>query len=490
MKFVQGCMVENDIKNRTIFGMVWTATERFGSMAMSFLSNLVLARLLMPEDFGVIGMLQIFIAISGAFMIGGFGDAIIQKKDATHIDYSTVFIWNIVLSVFFYVVLFLAAPAIARLYDMPSLCEVLRVYGLILILVALSVVQNAILRKELRFKELSIRNIIASFCGLLVGVLLAFCGFGVWSLVASALVNQIAIIFLIWGISSWRPTLVFDKQSFKDLFVFGSMMMLTSLVERIYLNIQGLLIGKRYSAIELGYYTQAKKLEEVPSGSLSYIVSTVSFPVFSKLQNDRGMLLSGLRRNIKAITYLNFPICILLIVIAKPLIEMFYGMKWSVSVSYFQLLCIGGMIYTMNSLNSNIVKALGKGNLFFIINLIQRVIGLILMLVGVRYSVKGLLVAMVLSNFINYFIFSITNGKLLNYGMLMQIKDVLASLLLSIIIGIVVFFLGRVISWNQYVVMAIQLTTYVLLFWGLSVLLKLEGYSTYREIVMQFRNHK
>lgn len=482
-------MVENDIKNRTIFGMVWTATERFGSMAMSFLSNLVLARLLMPEDFGVIGMLQIFIAISGAFMIGGFGDAIIQKKDATHVDYSTVFIWNIVLSVFFYVVLFLTAPAIARLYDMPSLCEVLRVYGIILILVALSVVQNAILRKELRFKELSIRNIIASFCGLLVGVLLAFWGFGVWSLVASALVNQIAIIFLIWGISSWRPSCVFDKKSFKDLFAFGSMMMLTSLVERIYLNIQGLLIGKK-SAIELGYYTQAKKLEEVPSGSLSYIVSTVSFPVFSKLQNDRDMLLSGLRRNIKAITYLNFPICILLIVIAKPLIEMFYGIKWYISVPYFQLLCIGGMIYTMNALNSNIVKALGKGNLFFIINLIQRVIGLVLMFIGVSYSVKGLLVAMVLSNFINYLIFSITNGKLLNYGMWMQINDVLSSLLLSIIIGIVVFFIGRLLSWNQYVVMLVQLITYVFLFWGFSVLLKIEGYSTYREIIMRFRNHK
>ena len=267
-------------------------------------------------------------------------------------------------------------------------------------------------------------------------------------------------------------------------------MMLTSLIEKIYLNIQGLLIGKWYSANELGYYTQAKKLEEVPTGSLSYIVATVSFPVFSQLQNDREKLLYGLRKNIKAITYLNFPMCVLLLVIAKPLIELLYGVKWAISVPYFQILCIGGMIYTMNSLNGNIVKALGKGKLFFIINIVQRVVGLVLMFLGIRYSVKGLLAAVVLSYFINYFIFSIANGKLLKYGLWSQVKDVLGSLLLSVIVGAAVFLLGKLLPWNQYAVMVLQIFIYIGAFWGLSALVKLEGYFTYREIFLKLIKRK
>lgn len=483
-------MVEKDIKKRTIFGMMWTAAEKFGSMAMSFISNLVLARLLLPEDFGVIGMLHIFIAISGAFMIGGFGDAIIQKKDTTHTDYSTVFIWNMVLSVFFYVIIFFASPAIARFYKMPSLCEVMRVYGLVLILVALSVVQNAILRKELKFKILSIRNLVASFCGLVVGIVMAYLGFGAWSLVASALVNQLMNVILIWRLSSWRPSLVFDKKSFKELFGFGGMLMLTSLVDKTYGNLQGLLIGKWYSADELGYYTQARKLESVPTNTLSHIVTNVSFPVFAKLKEDKRKLLYGLRKNIKAITYLNFPLCILLMVIAKPLIEFLYGSKWDLSVTYFQLLCLSGMLYTMNALNGNIVKALGKGKLYFIIHIIQRVVGLLLMLAGIGFSVKGLLAAVVLSQFINYIIYSIANGKLLNYGIWQQFKDVFQSLLLSILVGVVVFLIGHYLPFHPYLVMAIQIMVYVGLFWSISRLFKSDGYTTYHEIVKQFILHK
>lgn len=483
-------MVEKDIKKKTIFGMIWTAAEKFGSMAMSFISNLILARLLLPEDYGVIGMLNIFIAISGAFMYGGFGEAIIQKKDTTHIDYSTAFMWNMVLSIFFYVVLFFASPAIARFYSMPSLCEVMRVYGLVLILVALSVVQNAILRKELRFKILSIRNLIASFCGLVVGIVMAYLGFGAWSLVVSALVNQLMSAVLVWRLSSWRPSLVFDKKSFKELFGFGGMMMLTSLVDKTYANLQGLLIGKWYSADELGYYTQAAKLETVPTSTLSYIVTNASFPVFAKLKDDNGKLLYGFRKNIKAITYLNFPLCMLLLVIAKPLIELLYGAKWDASIPYFQLLCLAGMFNTMCALNGNIVKSMGKGKLYLNINIVQRVVGLLLMIVGISFSVKGLLAAVVLSQLINYLIYSMAVGKLLNYGMWQQFKDVFQSLLMSIFVGVVVFLVGHYLSWNPFLVMVIQILIYIGLFLGVSKIIKSEGYVTYREVIQQYILHQ
>lgn len=483
-------MVEKNIKKKTVLGMVWTSIEKFGSMAMAFISNLILARLLAPEDFGIIGMLHIFIAISGAFMIGGFGDAIIQKKNTTHTDYSTVFVWNMVLSVFFYVVLFFCSPLIARFYDMPRLCNVLRVYGLVLILVGLCVVQNALLRKELKFKLLSIRNLTASFIGLVVGIVMAYLGFGVWSLVASTLVNQFMNVVLVWRISSWRPSIVFDKQSFKELFGFGGMMMLTSLVSKLYANIQGLLIGKWYSASEMGYYTQAKKLEDVPTGTLSHIVTSVSFPVFSKFQDDKNKLLYGFRKNIKAITYLNFPLSVLLLVIAKPLIEILYGEKWDLSVPYFQLLCVSGLLYTLNSLNALTVKSLGKGKLYFSLSLIQKIIGLLLMFAGIRYSVKGLLMAVVIGSYINYIIFSFTNKKLLNYGLWLQVKDVIGNLLLSVVVGVIVFYLGRCFPWHPYLVMAIQIICFLGLYIGISFLFKLEGYVTYHDILKQFVNRK
>lgn len=483
-------MVEKGLKKRTIYGMLWTAAEKFGSMVMAFVSNLILARLLLPEDFGVIGMLHIFIAISGAFMIGGFGDAIIQKKNANHTDFSTVFVWNMVLSIFFYVVIFFSAPAISRFYEMPSLCEVLRVYGLVLVLVALSVVQNAILRKQLRFKALAMRNLMASFCGLVVGIVMAFTGFGVWSLVASALINQSMNAILVWRISSWRPSIIFDKTSFKELFAFGGMMMLTSLIDKVYSNIQGLLIGKRYSAEDLGYYTQARKLEDVPTSTLSYIVTNVSFPVFSRLQDDKVNLLYALRKNLKSITYINFPLCVLLIIIAKPLIEILYGAKWDFSVPYFQLLCLSGLLYTLNSLNGNIIKAQGKGKLYFMINLIQRIVGLGLMFAGIQFSVKGLLVALVVASYFNYFIFSLANRKLLGYGLWQQIKDVWVSLILAVLVGVFIYLLGRVLPFHHYLVMVLQMVIYAGVYFFFSKLLKLEGYSTYKDVVKQIISKK
>ncbi len=483
-------MVEKDIKKKTIFGMVWTTIERFGSMAMAFISNLVLARLLLPSDFGVIGMLHIFIAISGAFMMGGFSGAIIQKKHVTQNDYSTAFIWNMILSLLLYILLFFSAPAISRFYNMPELSSVLRVYGIVLVLVALGLVQNSILKRELRFKQLTYRNLIASFSGLVIGVLFAFLGFRYWSLVASALMNQLMNVVLVWKISDWRPSLIFDKQSFKALFGFGSMLMLTSLVDKVYGNIQGLLIGKWYTAEDLGYYTQAKKLEDIPTATLSNIVGTVSFPVFSKFQDDKQKLLDGFRKNIVAITYYNFPLCILLLIVAKPLIELLYGSKWDASVPYFQLLCVSGMLYTMTTLNSLVIKSLGRGKLYFSIHLIQRVLGLVFMFVGIGYGVKGLLIAVVISSFLNYIIYSIVNSKLLKYGLWSQCKDVISSLLLSVIIGVIVFILGYYSQWNSFLVMGLQILLYGLLYYFVSKAMGLEGYQhskTVFDILLQNR---
>ena len=479
-----------NLRKKTVTSLLWTSLEKFGMMGMAFVSNLILARLLMPEDFGAIGMLNIFIAISGAFMIGGLSSAIIQKKEVSNDEMSTVFIWNMVVSILCYIILFFSAPIIARFYDIAILKNILRVYGLTLILVALSVVQQAWMQKQLKFKELATRNLISSFMGLAVGIVMAFSGFGVWSLVFSNLVQQLIASLMIWKISSWRPKLIFDTKSFKELFSFGGMMLLTSLVDRIYANIQGLLIGKHYTASDLGMYNQAKKLEEIPNGSMSYIVSKVTFPVFSKLQDNKDLLLSALRKNLIAITYLNFPLIVLLVVIAKPLILLLYGEKWLFAVPYFQLLCIGGLLYTLNSINSNIVKSLGKGRLFLMTDIIIKSVGFALLIIGVKFSVYGVLIATVIMQYVTYIIFSIINNKLINYGFLQQVKDVFGSLILTVAIGFVVYWLGTIIPLSIYIIMVIQILLFVALYVAMSHIIGLKAYKLLIEVLADLRKEK
>lgn len=475
-------MAEN-LKEKTISGMLWSSVGKFGTLGLTFISNLVLARLLMPSDYGCIGMLHVFIAISSIFVSAGFGSALVQKKNPTHIDYTSVFYWNLSASILFYWILFFCGPAIARFYNMPELCPVLRVQSLSLIIQAFSTVQSCQLQKQIRFKELSMRNLLASFVGTVVAITLAFLGFGVWSLVWNNIISSICGVILLWRMSEWRPTWEFSWHSLKELFSFGGLMALSSFVETIYSNLQSLIIGKWFSAGDLGYYTQAKKLEAVPTESLSQIVNQVSFPVFSALQDDKQALLVGVRKNIKSITYMNFPLMVLLIVIAKPLITLLYGERWITSIPYFQILCISSMVYTLNTLNTNVIKSLGKSKLFFFVQLIKRLIGITLIVVGVQFGMYGLLWSVASVGYVCVIINMGVNKRLINYGYLEQIKDVGVCYLTSAVIGAVVYVCCNMLPLNQYIIMIVEILLYCALYWLASVAFKFEGYFVYVSII-------
>ena len=470
--------------------MLWSGIGKFGTLALNFLSNLVLARLLLPSDYGAIGMLHVFIALSSVFVNAGFGSALIQKKNPTHLDYTSVFYWNLAASVIFYAALYFSGPAIARFYNMPELCKILRVQSLGLIVVAFAHVQSNQLQKQLRFRELSMRTIIATIIGTVVSITMALLGYGVWSLVFGNLVSSIASVFLLWWMSSWRPTREFSWQSLRELFNFGGLMALSSLVETLYSNLQSLIIGKWYSAKDLGYYTQARKLEGIPTTALSQIVGSVSFPVFSSLQDDKERLVSAVRRNIKAVTYLNFPLMVLLIIIARPLITLLYGAKWEPSIPFFQILCIYSMVYTLNTLNTSVIKSLGRSGVFFIVQTSKRILGIILFILGARIGIYGLLWAVVLNGYIAVLINLFVNKRLIGYGFVEQIGDVGGYYLLSVALGVAVYFACRWIPIHPYLLMLVEIVVYGGLYLLLSRWMKLEGYTTYQTIIKHRLSHE
>ena len=477
--------MQESLRNRTISGMLWAGIGKVGALGISFITNMVLARLLLPSDFGCIAMLYVFIAISGIFVNGGLGSALIQKKEPTHIDYTTVFYWNIVMSVLFYLILFFTAPAIARMYDMPQLQNVLRVHSIVLLIIPFSMVQSNQLQKQMRFRELTIRNVFATLAGMVVSIAMALTGFGIWSLVASTLVSSFTSVLLLWGMSTWRPSWEFSFASLKELFSFGGLMLISSLVETIYTNLQSFIIGKWYSAQDLGYYAQARKLEEIPTNALSSIVNDVSFPAFSSLQDDKERLKSSLRKTIKSITYLNMPLFALLIVIAQPLIRLLYGMQWDTSVNYFRILCLSSMIYTLNTVNTNVIKSLGRSGIYFIVQLSKRLIGIGLIVFGFQYGIYGLLWAIASVGYICFFINAAVNKRLINYGIWDQMKDVGVYYLVSLLIGAGVFWLGTVCPVNQYLLMAIQTLVFCGLYIAISHVGRFEGYQTYKGILLE-----
>ncbi len=483
-------MGQGDLKEKTISGMMWGAAGKVGTLTINFFTNLVLARLLLPEDFGCIGMMVIFLAVSNTFIQGGLGTALIQKKNPDHLDYSTVFYWNLVFSVLFYLILFSLAPFIADFYEMPLVKPLLRVQSLVLIIQSFSIVQVTQLTKQMNFKALAIRNMAAALAGTLISIPLALRGFGPWSLVASAITASIVNVLLLWILSSWRPTWEFSLTSLKTLFSFGGLMLLSSLAETLYTNLQGLIIGKRFSAGDLGYFNQAKKLDEIPVTGLSSIVNDVTFPAFASIQDDTARLREGMRKSMKALTFVNFPMMILLMVIALPLITFLYGQKWEPSAPYFQILCVSGLIYCTNTLNTNVIKSLGKGKIYFFVQITKRVLGIALILFGVRFGIYGLLWTVTIVAYISFVINALVNKKLIGYGLFRQVVDIMPNLLVSALAGAFAYGTGLLLHGSIYVTMLVQILVYAVSYLGVSKLLKMEGLDTYMDVLLKMFHRK
>ena len=392
--------MSSSLKDKTISGMIWSSLQRFGTMGISFISNIVLARLLTPDDYGCIGMLMIFIALSNTFIDGGFGSALIQKKRPTSEDYSTIFYWNIFLSVVLYAILFFCAPIIADFYDIALLSKVLQVQGVILIINALGIIQANQLRKQLKFRAIAQVTLVASIVSVMVAIAMAYMGCGIWSLVAQQIVTSLVTTILYWVYSSWRPLMIFSLKSFKELFGFGSFILFSSLINTFCRNLNGLLIGKFFNASSMGYFTQSKKLEDVFSTSIEAVVLQVTYPVLVELKDNYDRLKNVLKQFNSLLLYVVAPLMLLLNLLAKPIVTLLLGEQWLPAVPFLEILSFQGISISQEGINYNAIASIGRSKSLFISTIVKRSVFVVLLLIGMQFAgIYGMLWGMTLSSY-------------------------------------------------------------------------------------------
>lgn len=466
-----------NLKQKTISGMIWSAFQRYSTMIISFISGIILARLLTPHDYGCIGMLSIFMVLAECFIDGGFGEALIQKKNPTQADYSTIFFWNIAMAVFMYIVLYLSAPFIAYFYDMPLLRDVLRVQGIILFIYAFNIVQRNQLRKKMNFKVLSIVTIITSVTSLTITILMAYNGYGVWSLVAQHIMTAFIPALVFWFYIKWRPQMTFSWQSLHELFSFGCYMFLTHVLNRFERQIQGLLIGKVYNSSTMGYYSKAFAVERLSSTSISQVMAQVTFPLYAEMQDDKAKLVNALKRLTMTLSYFTFPLMFILLLCAKPIFILLYSDRWAASVPYFQVLCISGLAYCLQAVNNQTIAAIGKSKVMFIVTIIKRIIGISLIVFGLMlYGMNGLLVGVVLNTWVSYLINICVVSRYIGYKWWRQLLDLSPVFIVSAVVAAICYGVGSIFDVEMYVDGIIKLILYVMIYLGWSLLFKPEAF--------------
>lgn len=422
------------LKQQTISGMIWSGVQRFGTMGISFISNMVLARLLTPDDFGCIGMLAIFIALSNTFIDGGFGSALIQKKEPTQKDYSTIFYWNIILGVILYLILYLSSPYIASFYDIPLLEKVLKIQGLVLIINAFSIIQSNQLRKKILFKRLAFVNVVATTISVIIAIVMAYNSMGIWSLVVQQLSFSFFSTVFLWIIGKWHPSLVFSLSSFKELFSFGSFMLLSSFVNTLFNNINGLIIGKLFSPSTMGYFSQAKKVEDVSALSITHVIEQVTYPLLAEYQNDAKNLRVILSKVNATLLYIIAPLMLIVNLLSEQIIVFLFSDKWLPSAPYLQILAIQGIMITLQGVNYNALAAIGKSKTLFTSTIIKRFSSILFMIIGVVVGdVIGLLWGMTFSSCFIALYNMLLVAKYLDFSLANQLKPLLPIMTISII---------------------------------------------------------
>lgn len=468
-------MNENHNKARVLSSLFWKLLERSGTQGIQFLIQIVLARLLAPEQFGTIAIVMVFINLAQVFVQSGFSTALIQKKDADEEDFSSVFYLSLGISLFLYLVIFFAAPFISSFYRDPILIPVLRVLSLMLFTGAFNSIQNAYISRYLLFKKLFKSSLGAMIISGVLGLTAAYFGLGIWALVIQQLSNQISISVIMWFTVKWRPRLMFSIEKVRVLFSYGWKLLASSLINVLYLEMRTLFIGRLYSSTALGYYNRGEQFPKIIVNNINGSIQSVMLPTLSAQQENKKRAKEMMRRAIVTSSFLIFPMMIGMAVIAEPLIKIILTDKWLPAVPFLQIFCISYAFMPIHTANLQAINAMGRSDIFLKLEIIKKIIGLIILGISIPKGIYAIAIGQVLSVIIATFINAYPNRKLLDYGYKEQIMDIFPSLMIALIMGGVIYWFNY-LDINDWQLLLVQITSGMVIYAGLAKIFKLESF--------------
>ncbi len=472
-----------------ITNFFWRFLERCGAQGVTFIVSIVLARLLDPTVYGTVALVTIFTTIMQVFVDSGMGNALIQKKDADDLDFSSVFYFNMAMCSVLYLIMFFAAPLIASFYRMPELTAIVRVLSFVVVISGVKNVQQAYVSRHLMFKRFFFSTLGGTIGAAVIGIAMAYLGFGVWALVAQMLFNAAVDTTILWITVKWRPKKMFSFQRLKSLFSYGWKLLASSLIDTVYNDLRQLIIGKKYSSGDLAYYNQGKKFPQLIVTNINTSIDSVLLPTMSKAQDDMAAVRSMTRRAIKTSTFLMMPAMIGLAVCAEPLVQLILTEKWLPCVLFLRIFCITYAFYPIHTANLNAIKAMGRSNLFLKLEIIKKTVGIIAILITMWISVQAMAYSFLVTTILNQIINSWPNKKLLNYSYLEQVKDMMPQILLSLGMGAAIYAVSF-LHLSASLTLLIQIPLGVLVYWSGSKIFHVESYTYIIEMVKNFKKRK
>lgn len=478
-------MAEKSLKDKTVKGTIWSAADAFLGQAVMFLVGIVLARLLTPEEYGLIGIVTIFTTVLLGVVDSGFSNALIRKNDVTNEDYNTLFVCNLVSSVFLYVLLYFLAPWIAGFFERPQLVELVRVTGLLLIFQAVSIVQNTILTKRIDFKTKTRASVYSAIFSGVVGIGMAFYGLGVWSLVGQQLSRQLLYSVLLWIFNKWWPRFVISIDSLRYMWSFGWKLLVSGLLDNTWKELYQVVVGKYYSPDALGQYTRSTQYASIFSSNITSIVQRVSYPVLSQIRDDKERMVNGYRRIIKTTMFTTAIIMVFLGAISEPLIYCLIGPQWHVAATFLPLICLNMTLYPLHAINLNMLQIEGRTDIFLYLEVVKKIIAIAPLCVGIFVDIYWMLVSSIIVGIISFFLNSYYTGTALGYSPWMQIKDVAPSYGIAFTVAIPVFFL-KFLPMSNWIILPMQLTIGALFFYIVNERSRLPEYLEIRGILKDY----
>ena len=480
-------MAEQSLKDKTVKGVAWSGIDNVIQIGVTFVVSIVLARLLSPDDYGLLGLIAVFTAVCQALISGGYTTALIRKKEVIDDDYNTVFIINFGMSLLLYAIIYFSAPAIANFFERQELVALTRVSSIGMIVGALALVQQTLLTKRIDFKTQTKVTTIASVTSGVIGIVMALFDFGVWALVAQQLSATSLRTILLWIYNKWIPKFRFSSASFHELFGFGWKMMVSVLLDTIWKELYQVVVGKFYTPATLGQYTRAKQFSQLFSSNLTGVVQRVTFPVLSNIQDEHVRLVSAYRRIIKTTMFITAISLFFIGAISEPLLYCLIGPKWHEATAYLPLICIGASLYPLHALNLNMLQVQGRSDLFLGLEIIKKVLGLIPLAVCIFYGVLPMLYINLIVGVLCYFLNSYFPGKLLGYTSWMQLKDIIPSYGLAMFLSLSVYFL-KFLPISNWIILPLQIALGTSLFFLICTNIKMQEYKEVQDILRPYLN--